>query len=65
MEAKISEGPDFTILYFHKAHSATDHVCDKDRSKYLKFQQKSVIANAVKVAPLQTSEKSVARLVRK
>jgi hypothetical protein len=39
MEAKISQGPEFTILYFHKAHSATDHVCEKDQSKYLKFQQ--------------------------
>ena len=53
-EAKVSFHPNFVILYFHKAHSAQDHVCDKDQSKYLTFQQKSFISKAVKYAPLQT-----------
>ena len=53
-EAKISFHPKFVILFFHKAHSAQDHICEKDQSKYLTFQQKSFIADAVKISPLQT-----------
>ena len=37
-EIKISHDsePDVTIMYIH---SAEDHVCEKDRAKFLKFQQ--------------------------
>ena len=56
-EAKISHKPEEIILFFrvHKAHTAQDHVSERDSGKFLKFQQKSLIAGAVKVAPLQTA----------
>ena len=53
-EAKITHAPAEVTLYFHKAHTAVDHL-EKDTGKYLKFQQKYLIADAVKVAPLQTA----------
>jgi hypothetical protein len=43
-----------TILYFSKLHTTQDHACELDKGKFLKFAQKSFIATAVKVAPLQT-----------
>ena len=53
-EAKIAVHPAMTILYFNKPHTAQDHACEVDKGKFLKFAQKSFIATAVKVAPLQT-----------
>jgi hypothetical protein len=58
-EAKIAYQPAVVILFFHKAHSARDHVCERDQSKYLTFQQKSFIATAVKIAPLQTGSELI------
>jgi len=57
-EAKITHAPEHVTLYFHKAHSAVDHL-EKDTGKYLKFQQKYLIADAVKVAPLQTASELI------
>jgi hypothetical protein len=37
------------------AHTAQDHVPEKDRGKFLKFTQKAEIAHAVKIAPLQNA----------
>ena len=58
-EAKISHFPTAIILYVSKQHTAHDHVCERDSGKYLTFQQKSFIANAVKVAPLQTGSELI------
>jgi hypothetical protein len=58
-EAKISHFPTAIILYVSKLHTAHDHVCERDSGKYLTFQQKSFIANAIKVAPLQTGSKLI------
>jgi hypothetical protein len=46
--------PTMTILYFSMPHAAQDHACELDKGKFLKFAQMSLIATAVKVAPLQT-----------
>ena len=54
-EAKIMRTSEEVILFFHKAHTAEDHVPEKDKGKFLKFQQKAEIAHAVKIAPLQTA----------
>jgi ferritin len=43
------------ILYLHMAHTAQDHVSEKDRGKFLKYTQRAEIAHAVKIAPLQNS----------
>jgi hypothetical protein len=43
------------ILLPHKAHTAADRICYRDKEKILKFQEQSMIAHAVKVALLQTS----------
>ena len=58
-QAKIVEYAQQTILYFADAHTAEDHVPAKDEGKFLKFQQKSMIAHAVKVAPLQTASELI------
>ena len=54
-EAKIVHTELEITLYLHMAHSAQDHVPEKDRGKFLKFTQKAEIAHAVKVAPLQNA----------
>jgi hypothetical protein len=37
------------------AHTANNHVPEKDRGKFLKFTQRAEIAHAVKIAPLQNA----------
>jgi hypothetical protein len=54
-QAKITDTPEQTILYVADAHTAADHVPEKDDSKFLKFHTKALIATAVKVAPLQSA----------
>jgi hypothetical protein len=54
-QAKIVETPTQTILYISQKHTASDHVSQKDKAKYLSHQQMDMIASAVKFAPLQTS----------
>ena len=44
-----------TILFISNSHTAADHVAEKDKAKFLSHQQMSLIASAVKIAPLQTS----------
>ena len=36
-------------------HDAADHDLEKDRSKFLKAEQRKFIAGAVKIAPMQTA----------
>ena len=54
-KAKIMHTVEEVILFFHKAHTAEDHVPETDKGKFLKFQQKAEITHAVKIAPLQTA----------
>ena len=43
-QAKIVESPDTTYLFIADAHTAADHVSEKDSSKYLKYSQQAFIA---------------------
>jgi len=54
-QAKIVESPDTTYLFIADAHTAADHVSEKDSSKYLKYSQQAFIAQAVRIAPTQTA----------
>ena len=54
-QAKIVQTPVQTILSVSYSHTAADHLSEKDKAKYLSHQQMSLIASAVKLAPLQTS----------
>ena len=61
-QAKIVEQPTTTVLFIADQHTAADHIQDRDGGKYLKFQEMSRIASAVKVAPLQTATELIRNL---
>ena len=54
-QCKIVEKPTITTLYVANLHTADDHVTAKDKSKYLNFREKTVIRDAVKIAPNQSA----------
>ena len=52
------ETPRDISLFVANMHSAADHE-NKDRSKFLKAEQRKFIADAVKIAPLQTASELI------
>ena len=48
-----------TILFISNSHTAADHDAEKDKAQFLSHQQMSLIAFAVKSAPLQTSDELI------
>ena len=57
--AEIVETPMRTILFISNSHTAADHDAEKDKAQFLSHQQMSLIAFAVKSAPLQTSDELI------
>ena len=57
-QAKIVETPRDISLFVANMHSAADHE-NKDRSKFLKAEQRKFISDAVKIAPLQTASELI------
>ena len=51
-----------TIVFISHSHTAADHVAEKDKAKFLSHKQMSLIATAVKLAPLQTSGELICNL---
>ena len=51
-QTKIVQTPTQTILFIADKHTAANYVADNDRAKFLKFKDKAMIADAVKVALL-------------
>ena len=62
-QAKIVQTPVQTILSISNSHTAADHLPEQDKAKFLSHQQMSLIASAVKLAPLQTSGELIRKLI--
>jgi len=54
-QAKVVETSRDIKLYIADMHTAEDHRISKDKAKFLTFEQRKVIADTVRIAPLQTA----------
>ena len=59
-QAKVVETSRDIKLYIADMQTAEDHRISKDKAKFLTFEQRKVIADAVRIAPMQTASDSCA-----
>lgn len=53
---KIEYGPSRTTMFMSEMHTPASHAPEKDKSKYLKWQQKQEVVSAVQVLPLVSAK---------